>query len=88
MGRHGQEGCSVYLPAFHACVDFEQSGISLQGILGVYTSETPVFNQNDLLVIVLLKFEGRGDCPPSIWQHSKLMIPGNSAMRVYAGLDI
>lgn len=87
MGRHGQDGFNVYLPAFHVCVDFELSGISHQGILGVYTLETPVFNnRNDHLVIVLLKFKGgRDDCLFSIWYHSKLVTSGNSAMRVYAG---
>lgn len=37
----------------------ELSGISCQDMLGVCTLETPVFNnRNDLLVIVLLKFKG------------------------------
>lgn len=56
MGRH--EGYHVFSPAFHTCVDLELSGISHQDILGICTLETPVFNnRNHLLVIVLLKFK-------------------------------
>lgn len=56
------------------CVDFGLSGISHEGILGVYALEASVFNnQNDLLVIVLLKLKGREHCIVGIWYHWKLV---------------
>lgn len=56
------------------CLDSGLFGISHRGILGDLHIGNPVFNQqNDLLVLVLLKLKEKGDCMPSIWYYSTLV---------------